>query len=127
MSDFFDDDWSVFFDPNECGAAAVLICDSEIPVNGRIIPEKNDNKLQRQSTGKAGVKVAPVSVRFQIPTSAVPTDWQNWAVRINKSPYQGQNYSIVDVDPNPDGSSDLTLTPYKPRGQEHGEWLRAEN
>ena len=126
MSGLFDDDWSVFFDPNECGTAAVLICDSEIPVNGRIISEPNGNKLQRQSNGKAGAKVAPASVRFQIPTSEVPEDWQNWEVRLKDKLYQGKSYSIVDVDDNPDGSSDLTLTPYKQRGQEHGEWLRAK-
>lgn len=121
-----DEDFSSFYDPDEFGTAAVLIGASEIPVNGLIIPDPNGNKLQRQSNGKAGVKIAPVSVRFQIPTSEVPEDWQNWEVRLKAKLYQGKSYSIVDVDDNPDGSSDLTLTPYKQRGQEHGEWLRAK-
>uniref|UniRef100_A0A6M3J539 Uncharacterized protein n=1 Tax=viral metagenome TaxID=1070528 RepID=A0A6M3J539_9ZZZZ len=120
------DDLAGLYDPAEFGTRATLKKAAQaVPVDGLILDEKPGNRLSTSKHTGAGLRVRTSGLVFQVPANAVPADWQDWLVELPAG--SAVQYSIVDAAPPQSGSCNLTLNPYQPRTETHGQWLRAEN
>lgn len=117
-----DDDWDVFFDPDELG---VLV---RFHVPGEVVPRetggmwgepRGDVKLRRGGSGGTGLSVKPGERPLQIAARELPDDWRETRVVV-----AGVDYAISSADALGRLRVLLTLTPWKERVTGHGKWLR---